>query len=123
MRRRHFLLLGASAALAACGGDDGGPPEETVSEEEAESDVAIVNNLLDLEYTEVAAYEAAARVLRGETRAAARRAADQERAHAAGVGGGIRRLGGRPNPAPPAGEYAAAFPPLGDPTQALEFLL
>jgi hypothetical protein len=123
MRRRQFLLLSAVAGLAACGGDDDEAPEETVSEEEAEGDAAIVNNLLDLEYTEVAAYDAAARLLRGEARAAARRSADNERTHAEELGREIRRLGGRANPSRPAREYAADFPRLAGATEALEFLL
>jgi hypothetical protein len=121
--RRHLLLLGAAGALAACGGGDDDERTETVSEEEAEGDAAVLNILLDLEYTEVAAYDAAARALRGAQRAAARRSARHERAHAEALSGDVRRLGGTPNPARPAREYAADFPLLPGPTQALEFLL
>jgi bacterioferritin (cytochrome b1) len=122
--RRHLLLLGAAFGLAACGGGDGDdPPTETVSEEDAESDIALLNNLLDLEYTEITARAAAARLLRGEHRRAARRSARQERAHAEELTRAVRGLGGTPNSSRPAREYAADFPPLTDATEALEFLL
>jgi rubrerythrin len=121
--RRHFLLLGTAAGLSACGGDDDDPSEGPVSEDEAESDAALLNNLLDLEYTEIAAYGAAARVLGGAARRAARRFAEHERSHAEELSRAVRRLGGRPNSSRPAREYAADFPPLTGPGEALEFLL
>ena len=118
--RRHLLLLGAGLGLAACGGGGGDdPPTETVSEDEAASDAAVLNNLLDLEHTEVAAHGAAARVLQGPVR----RLGEPERLHASELARAVRRLGGTPNVARSTAEYAADFPPLRTRDQALEFLL
>ena len=117
--RRRFLLLAAAAGFAACGGGDDDPPSEEVSEEETESDVAVLNNLLDLEHMSVAAYGSAGGSLRGPVGQLGR----HERAHAGDLARVVRILGGTPNVARPRAEYSADFPPLGGRDAALEFLL
>jgi hypothetical protein len=116
--RRHLLLLGVAGGLAACG-DGGESDTETISEADIESDAALLNNLLDLEYTEVAAYRAAARDLRGPVA----RLGEHERTHAEELTRSVRRLGATPSVPRPQAEYAADFPPLTTRAQALEFLL
>jgi rubrerythrin len=131
VERRRFLQLGgigAAALLAGCGEDEQnqavGPisGERGTSSEEKEAgegavDVNVLNHQLDLEYTAVAAYTAAARALRGPAAQAARRFRQQEREHAVALAGAIKELGGTANK--PRESYD--FPRLRDQAQILRF--
>jgi ferritin-like protein len=86
------FAAGAPVLVGACGGGDGG--EATTAT--GSPDVDVLNAMLDVEFTSVAAYRAAMPRLRGAPLTAAARLLAQERAHAAVVTQAIRRLGGKP---------------------------
>ena len=106
------FVAGASGFVAACGDDDGATAAKT-----GPADVDVLNSLLDLEYTAVAAYRAGAPLLRGEELDAARRFLEQEQAHADALVRAIRQLGGKP--IGPKAKYD--FPTLSDRTDFLSF--
>jgi hypothetical protein len=86
------FVAGAAGIVAACGDDDGVTPAKT-----GPADVDVLNSLLDLEYTEVAAWRAGEPLLRDAALAAAHRFIEQDREHAAALRRAIRQLGGTPN--------------------------
>jgi rubrerythrin len=123
--RRQFVRTlaatgvgGSAAVLAACGG---GNDKSGTTRSKTEGDIAVLNNLLSLEYTSVAAYVAIASVLKGGAKSTANAIADQERQHANILTMAIEDLGGRANNAKSRGRYARGFPPLHTRTQALAF--
>jgi rubrerythrin len=126
-RRGFFRLTGLTTAggsvlfLAACGGDD--DEDEEPRGAGAEGDVRILNSALDLEHTAIAAYTAGAKLLRGDALATGRTFLQHEREHAQGLEQAIRDLGGTPNKAKAAAEYARGFPALGNQKDVLEFAL
>jgi hypothetical protein len=130
---RRELLLGSLAAaagggaallVASCGGSDTkSKSTETVSTEQAEGDAAILNALLDLELSAVAAYTLATAKLGGPERASAQVFLGHERRHAAAIERAIGRLGGTPIPPRPQSQYASTFPRLRGQRDALSFLL
>src|SRR5215211_9244851 len=93
-RRELFRLAGAAAVLAGCG--DGGRTARP-GEAAPPPDAAILNRLLDLENTAIAAYAAGVRLMSGDVLAIGRRLLAQEREHAAAVERAIRRLAGVPH--------------------------
>jgi rubrerythrin len=108
---------GSAAVLAACGGSG----KSDTTKRETEDDIAVLNNLLDLEHTSVAAYVAIAAVLGGAAKSTANAIADQERQHANILTMTIEDLGGRANRPKSAARYGRGFPPLHTRTQALNF--
>jgi rubrerythrin len=106
------FVAGASGVVAACGDDEGATTPKT-----GPADVDVLNSLLDLEHTAVAAYRAGAPLLRGEELDAARRFLEQEQAHADALARAIRQLGGQP--IEPKAKYD--FPSLSDRTDFLGF--
>ena len=106
------FVAGASGYVAACGDDDGATVTKT-----GPADVDVLNSLLDLEYTAVAAYRAGAPLLRGEELASARRFLEQEQAHADAILRALRKIGG--TPIKPKTKYD--FPTLSDRTDFLSF--
>jgi rubrerythrin len=113
------LAGGAGAALlASCGADE--PREdatETVSTTEVESDIAVLDTLLDLEESSVIAYETIGEQL------GAPGFGSQERRHALVLRRMIGRLTGIPAPPKSAGEYRASFPEIAGARDALSFAL
>jgi bacterioferritin (cytochrome b1) len=106
-------VAGASGFAAGCGDDDGATPRKT-----GLADVDVLNNLLDLEYTAVAAYRTGLPLLRGRMEALGRQFLDQERDHAAALVRAIEDLGGTPHK--PRSRYA--HPRLPDQEAFLEFV-
>jgi ferritin-like protein len=80
-----------------------------------EADISILNGVLDLEHTAVAAYTAGIPLLNGRARTAATWFLDQELQHTAKLEATIRSAGGRPNP-------AQASYDLGNPRDGAEVL-
>ena len=118
------LAGGAGAALlASCGGGGSKSASTTVSTVAMQNDAAIVNTLLDLEASAVAAYGVIATRLSGSDAALARKVRLQEAAHAQALRALLPGLGGATAPAKPAREYEATFPPLPDAHAALAFAL
>jgi hypothetical protein len=118
------LAVAAGALLASCGGSDSKTLSvATVSTTQAESDAAILGALLDQEHSSIAAYTLLAARLHGPALASARLFAAQERLHAGALAQAITRLGASPSPPRPRSEYAAGFPRLRDPRDALSFAL
>lgn len=129
-RRDFFRLAGVTTVggsaifLAACGDED----EESAGGSSAdgggdEMDVAVLNSALDLENAAIAAYTAGAPLLKGDVLQAGKEFLGHEQEHAAGLTQAIKDLGGTPNPAKPAEEYAAGFGDLKDQKDVLEFAL
>jgi rubrerythrin len=119
MTRRDLLrLAGAAALLAGCG--DGGAPDRS-SGAAPPPDVGILNRLLDLENTAIAAYVAGMRLMGGRVRRLGGRLLAQEREHAAALERAIGRLGGVPHEPKSAAEYARSFPRLRDQHDVLRF--
>jgi hypothetical protein len=117
--RRGALGAGAGAlALASCGGGD--PPPSSGAR--PGSGAALLGSLLALERAVIAAYAAAAEVMRDDALATGRQIREQEREHARILERAIRDLGGDPPPGRPASEYARTFPRLGSQRDALRFL-
>jgi hypothetical protein len=106
------FVAGAAGFVAACGDDDGTPPAKT-----GPADVDVLNSLLDLEYTEVAAWRAGEPLLRDQRPLFARRFLEQEQAHAAALVRAIRQLGG--TPIEPKAKYD--FPALSNRVEFLSF--
>lgn len=128
--RRELLGLaaagGAGAVLAACGGDGDGEREAERARERraAESDIRILNRLLEMERTAVVAYETGERLLRGRLAELAAKLAEQERRHAGELVRLIREdLGGRPARAASDESIREGFPPLRTPRDFLRFAL
>lgn len=107
--RRSFLRSagaglagGSSLLLSACGGGSTVSKKEAIAASETlairASDVEILNGVLDLEHTAVAAYTAGIPLLSGHTRAAAVRFLGQELSHATVLSGAIKGAGGKANP-------------------------
>ncbi|HLY48959.1 MAG TPA: DUF4439 domain-containing protein [Solirubrobacteraceae bacterium] len=118
-RSRRGFLAGAStvtgaALLAACGGK---PLREKIrgSATVAPSDVAPLNDLLDVEHHAIAAYAAGIPLLAAPESTAAMRFLGQELAHTVQLSDLIHRAGGKPRR--PAASYD-----LGHPTQPAEVL-
>jgi rubrerythrin len=119
MTRRELLrLAGAAALLAGCGDGEG---SSRPGEAAPPPDVGILNRVLDLENTAIAAYAAGARLMTGDVLTIGRRLLAQEREHAAALERAIRRLGGVPREPKTAGEYARSFPRLRDQHDVLRF--
>jgi rubrerythrin len=115
---------GAAVLIGACGGSGTKTKSvETVSTTEAETDAAILNALLDLEHSSIAAYTAIAAKLRGPELQSALTFLGHERRHASALARFIRRLGGTPQPPRARSEYDATFPPLRGERDALSFAL
>jgi rubrerythrin len=96
---RRAFLRGAGLTVAAspifiagCGDDT--PPAPTRT---GPPDADVLNAMLDLEYTAVAAYRGAMPVLQGETLRTARHFLPQEEAHAAALAKAVHELGARPS--------------------------
>jgi rubrerythrin len=127
--RRDFFRLagvttvgGSAMLLAACGDDDDGDTAaKTTDSGGDEQDVAILNSALDLEHTAVAAYTAGAALLKGQVLAVGKQFLAQEQEHADALTQAIKQLGGTPNKAKPADEYAQGFPMLKTQTDVLRF--
>jgi hypothetical protein len=117
--RRSFLRTagagglagGSSLVLAACGGSTQSKKAAAAESETLAiraSDVEILNTVLDLEHTAIAAYTAGIPLLSGRPRAAAVRFLGQELSHASKVAGAVKGAGGKPNP--PRGTYDLGNP-------------
>jgi rubrerythrin len=118
------LTVAAGAFLASCAGSGSKTSSvATVSTTQAESDAAILGALLDQEHSSIAAYMLLATRLRGGARASAQRFAGHERSHADALSRAISSLGASPSSPRPQSEYAAGFPRLRGPRDALSFAL
>jgi rubrerythrin len=113
--RRKFIALsggGATAAfLAACGSDNGttattsatgGGGEAVVEEKFGKGDVGILNYALTLEYLETAFYADVAKsgLFKGSDLATIRKFGSEEAEHVAALTAFVKKLGGKPAPAP-----------------------
>jgi len=121
--RRAFLRLAGvttagGAAFLACGDDDEGVGGSVGSQQR---DVRILNSALDLEHTAIAAYTAAAPLLRGPALTLGRRFLLHEKEHAAALEQAIRDLGGTPNRPRRAEEYRRQLPNLRSQRDVLRF--
>jgi rubrerythrin len=115
---------GAAVLVSSCGGSGSKTKSaETVSTVQAEGDAAILNALLDLEHSSIAAYTVVAGKLRGNALASALEFLGHERRHASALERAIRRLGGTPQAPRSGGEYRATFPRLRGERDALSFAL
>lgn len=97
--------------LAACGSSHKLAHELVAGSEPVavrQGDAAVMNGLLGLEYTAIAAYEAGIPLLTGHAREAAARFLSQELAHAAKLEATVRGAGARPS-SPPA-SYSLGSP-------------
>jgi bacterioferritin (cytochrome b1) len=129
--RRELLMAsvavaaggGAAAAIAACGGSGSKSKTPTVSTAQMDSDAAVLNALLDLENSTIAAYTLASTRLRGPALASAHTFLGHEHAHADALTSAIGTLGGTPAPPRPRSEYDATFPHLRGERDALSFAL
>jgi bacterioferritin (cytochrome b1) len=129
--RRELLMAsvaaaaggGAAAAIAACGGSGSKSKTPTVSTAQMDSDAAVLNALLDLEHSAIAAYTLASTRLSGSALASARTFLGHERAHAGALARAIGALGGTPAPPRPRAAYDATFPRLRGSRDALSFAL
>lgn len=114
---------GAAIAISSCGSSGKSQRSTTVSTNQMKSDASVLDALLDLEHMAVAAYGVIAGKLRGAQAATARRFLIQESAHAAALERSIRGLGEAPQTARSPSQYAATFPTLRGPADALSFAL
>ncbi len=112
---RRGALAAAALGVTACGGGDAPPPRGP----RPGSGAGLLNSVLALEHSGIAAYAAAARVSGPDTRAELRAIADQEMDHVARLSKLIERLGGHPVQGRPAAEYARTLPRLRDERDAL----
>lgn len=98
-RRRFFRASGVATAggsaafLAACGGGSGKTQNETA----AAADIALLNSVIDLENTAIAAYTAGAPLLKGEVLKLGRELLGQEKEHADALSTAVTQLGGHPS--------------------------
>jgi bacterioferritin (cytochrome b1) len=119
--RRAFLrtsgvgLVGASGLLlAGCGGGSSAKSKliaGSYPDAVRESDISILNGVLDLEYTAIAAYTAGIPLLSGHARGAAAQFLGHELSHASKLVSTIKGAGGKPHP-------QAANYPLTNPKDA-----
>ena len=111
--------------LASCGGGDDSKPNDarTIGTTEIEGDAAILNALLDMENSAIAAYELVATKLSGPPAASAREFLGHERRHADALSKAITALGRTPAPPRPRSQYADGFPRLRGERDALSFAL
>ncbi|MDQ3849735.1 MAG: ferritin-like domain-containing protein [Actinomycetota bacterium] len=122
-RRRFFRLSGVSVAggsavfLAACGDSSDGRRGGTKGGDAA--DVEILNSALDLELMAVAAYKAAAPVLKGSALDVAQKFLEHEQEHADGLTRAIKDMDGTPNRP----KSAYDFPRVKSQRDALRFAL
>ncbi len=116
LTRRTALGGSAGLLLAACASEDQPPSSARPGE-----GTGLLNSLLVLEHTAVAAYDAAARHVRGEALRYARRIARQERGHVRRLEALIRARGGASARSRTPDEYARSFPLLAGPGDALRF--
>jgi len=116
LTRRTALGGSAGLLLAACASED-----EPPSGSRPGAGTGLLNSLLVLEHTAVAAYDAAAGLARGEALRYARRIARQERDHVARLERLIRSRGGTSARSRTPDEYARSFPRVADQGDALRF--
>ena len=126
--RRAFLRTagvglagGSSLFLSGCGSSKPTKQQAAAASETLAvraSDVQILNGVLDLERTAVAAYTAGIPLLSGRTRAAAVRFLGQELTHVTALSGAIKGSGGKANP--PRASYNLGNP--REPAQVLALL-
>jgi Ferritin-like domain len=99
--RRAFLgagfAAGGAVALGACGGGDSLKRQLKHDPPLAETDVALLNHLVDLEYLAVAAYTAGLPLLKRPASRAAKQFLAQELGHADGISLLVREAGGKAN--------------------------
>jgi Ferritin-like domain len=114
---RRGAVGGAALFLASCGSGD--PPPSTGPT--PGSGAGLLNSILALEHTVVAAYGAGAELLRGRTLRYARQIQDQERGHVRRLEELIRGLGGSTARPRRRDEYARSFPRLRTGGDALRF--
>lgn len=126
LTRRRFLrtsgigaVAGSALLLGACADDTKSPLADTLPDESDDADVELLNLALDLELEAVAAYKAAAGILRGDALQAAKLFVEQEQEHAAGLTAAIKDAGGTPNRARPSYD----FPRLRSQEGALRFAI
>ena len=124
--RRAFLRTagvglagGSSVLLTACGASK---PKKLIAGSAPVqvrlTDISILNGVLDLEHTAIAAYTAGIPLLTGRARAAATRFLGQELSHAVKLAGTIKGAGGKANP--PRASYDLGTP--GDEAAVLDVL-
>jgi hypothetical protein len=106
------IAAGSSLLLAGCGGA-AKPRRKLVAGSDPvavrDEDIAVLNEVLDLENEAIASYEAGIQLLSGHARAAAAQFLGQELAHATKLESTIRAAGAKPHP--PRSSY-----PLGNPS-------
>ncbi|HEX2126890.1 MAG TPA: ferritin-like domain-containing protein [Thermoleophilaceae bacterium] len=114
---RRRALGGAAVLLASCGSSD----SPSSSGPRPGAGVGVLNSLLALEHTAVAAYGAGAPLLRGQALRYARQIEEQERGHVRRLEELIRGLGGTAARSRTPDEYARSFPRLRNRDDALRF--
>jgi rubrerythrin len=114
---RRGALGGAAVLLASCGSSDSQPSNGSGPGAGA----GVLNAILALEHTTVAAYGAGFEVLRGRALRYARQIQEQERDHVRRLEELIRSLGSTTARSRTPDEYARSFPRLRNGDDALRF--
>jgi len=112
------LAAGSSSLLAGCGGGSKAKKKLVSDPAVRQGDIAVLNKVLALEHTAIAAYTAGIPLLSGHARAAAAEFLGHELAHAEKLAATIRGAGGKPRP--PQANYALGNP--SDEAQVLRLL-
>jgi rubrerythrin len=120
--RRGFLRSsavavggGSAVLLGACGDEEEESDKSESSPERA--DAEILNGLIDVENTVIAAYTAGAPLLKGDLVRVGRQILTQEKEHADALSQAVLDLGGRPSK--PKADYTGQFPRLREQEQVL----
>jgi rubrerythrin len=103
--------------LSACGEEEKKQDESESSAERA--DAGVLNGLIDLENTVIAAYTAGAPLLKGDLVKLGRQILSQEKEHADALSQAVLDLGGQPSK--PQADYTAQFPRLREQADVLSF--
>jgi rubrerythrin len=98
---------GASIVLAGCADDTKNPNVKTAPDESDTADVELLNAMLDMEFTTIAAYKAGAAELSGRVLQIAQDVLEQEQEHADTLSRAIRDLDGVPNRAKDSYDFRA----------------
>jgi rubrerythrin len=105
LTRRTAIWTGGSALLlAGCGGR---PARELAG---SPADLPLLRAALEIERSQIALYEAGARLVSGREAVLVKTILAHERSHAEALAEAIRELGGRPDAARPATLYARGVP-------------
>jgi rubrerythrin len=105
LTRRTAIWAGGSALLVAgCGGR----PARTIAGDQV--DIPVLGAALEVERTQIAVYEAGAKLVSGREATLVAAILTHERRHASAIEEAIRELGGKPAPPRAAPAYARGIP-------------